>query len=326
MKNILCRHTRQCFISLACTIVLVCFISAVQAVETPVVDIVPPTVSVNNTVVKLTSVRENLREKKFLPKLHPFPNYESWKQCDKEVDENLGVLNGLYMELMFSVMRDSNGKYVQVVRSSKDRCELFLALLRTIRESFDPNFDKKLAVFMNMIPEPDETDDSGQLLISGMAPEHIKNPKTREKYEDAMWKNSKQIVELNIDSALSKLQPIVERDFQEFVLRQYKEEGQQENPQLLDLMEKYRYPEPDKIDLLCKLKIPYKNFRTWESTDGLFKANAKFVSLDKKEVTLEKANGKQTTIELSALRKVDQDYVKEQLAPKPETPKTDSSP
>jgi hypothetical protein len=72
------------------------------------------------------------------------------------------------------------------------------------------------------------------------------------------------------------------------------------------------------------LLVPYA--RDWESTDGLFKTNAKFVSLDKKEVTLEKANGKQTTIELSALRKEDQVYVKEQLAPKPEKSKTDSSP
>jgi hypothetical protein len=42
---------------------------------------------------------------------------------------------------------------------------------------------------------------------------------------------------------------------------------------------------------------------------GLFKVTAKFVSLAKDEVTLEKSDGKQTTIEFSVLRAVDQEYV-----------------
>jgi hypothetical protein len=53
-------------------------------------------------------------------------------------------------------------------------------------------------------------------------------------------------------------------------------------------------------------------FREWQSTDKLFKTTAKFISLDKEEVILERTNGKRTTIEFSALRKEDQDYVKEQ--------------
>jgi hypothetical protein len=56
--------------------------------------------------------------------------------------------------------------------------------------------------------------------------------------------------------------------------------------------------------------------RHWESTDKLFRATAKFIFLDSNgEVNLEKADGKKTTIELSVLRKEDQDYVKEQLKP-----------
>jgi hypothetical protein len=58
--------------------------------------------------------------------------------------------------------------------------------------------------------------------------------------------------------------------------------------------------------------VPY--FREWQSADKLFKATAKFIFLDSNgEVNLEKADGKKTTIELSVLRKEDQDYVKEQL-------------
>ncbi len=66
------------------------------------------------------------------------------------------------------------------------------------------------------------------------------------------------------------------------------------------------------------LKSSYiPGFREWQSTDGLFQSTAKFVSLEKGEVTLEKSDGKRTSIELSALRKEDQAYVKEQNTPKP---------
>jgi hypothetical protein len=57
---------------------------------------------------------------------------------------------------------------------------------------------------------------------------------------------------------------------------------------------------------------PPSNYRNWQSKDGLFKAKAKYVSSDAKNVTLEKENGKQTTIELSVLRDIDQRFVKEQ--------------
>jgi preprotein translocase subunit YajC len=61
------------------------------------------------------------------------------------------------------------------------------------------------------------------------------------------------------------------------------------------------------------LNIPYKGFREWQTNDGLLTLTAKVISVDKKEVKIEKEDGKQFTIELSALRKEDQDYVKRQL-------------
>jgi hypothetical protein len=61
-----------------------------------------------------------------------------------------------------------------------------------------------------------------------------------------------------------------------------------------------------------KITFLKPQFRNWKSTDGLFETHAKFISLDKKnDVTLEKENGKKTTIEFSALQKIDQNYVKE---------------
>jgi hypothetical protein len=146
-----------------------------------------------------------------------------------------------------------------------------------------------------------------------MMPENIKNAKTREKYKKALWENAKRIMEHQIQTRLKDLQPRVQKKFLEFVLKEYKKEPRADE-ELLDLLEKYKYPEPDKIKLLCQLQIPYKGFREWQSTDKLFKATAKFISLDSNgEVTLEKEDGKQTTIELSVLRDIDQRYVQEQM-------------
>jgi hypothetical protein len=61
-----------------------------------------------------------------------------------------------------------------------------------------------------------------------------------------------------------------------------------------------------------KIELLKPQFRNWQSADNLFESRAKFISLDKKnDVTLEKENGKQTTIEFSALSLKDQNYIKE---------------
>jgi hypothetical protein len=44
--------------------------------------------------------------------------------------------------------------------------------------------------------------------------------------------------------------------------------------------------------------------------DKLFKATTKFISLDNGDVTLEKTDGKRTTIEFSVLRNIEQRFIK----------------
>jgi hypothetical protein len=70
---------------------------------------------------------------------------------------------------------------------------------------------------------------------------------------------------------------------------------------------------------------PMTEYRDWETADGFFKAKAKFVSSDGKGVTLEKEDGKRTTVPLADLRWSDK-IVVSGLTPKSEKPKTDSVP
>jgi hypothetical protein len=70
------------------------------------------------------------------------------------------------------------------------------------------------------------------------------------------------------------------------------------------------HPEIAKLQNKTPPVTPKIDFRTWQSTDNQFKTIAKFVSLDKWKVTLEKQDGKQTIVDIAILRKEDQDYIK----------------
>jgi hypothetical protein len=60
-------------------------------------------------------------------------------------------------------------------------------------------------------------------------------------------------------------------------------------------------------------EYPDKGFRIWLSNDKMLKVTAKFISFNNDEITLEKEDGTQMTIELSAFRKEDQDFVKRNI-------------
>jgi hypothetical protein len=95
--------------------------------------------------------------------------------------------------------------------------------------------------------------------------------------------------------------------------------------ELLELFSRSQYPEVEKVKILMELNIPYKNYRTWESDRRKFKTNAKFISIDNRSrVTLEKPDGKQTTIDLHRLRAADRTYVREQTKQTTTQPETES--
>jgi hypothetical protein len=86
----------------------------------------------------------------------------------------------------------------------------------------------------------------------------------------------------------------------------------QDNKKLIQLLEKYQYPEEDKIDILINLNIKYNGYEYWESEDKKNKTVARLIKLDGDFVMLEKTNGKKTKIVLSAFNTEIQNYIKEQ--------------
>jgi hypothetical protein len=98
----------------------------------------------------------------------------------------------------------------------------------------------------------------------------------------------------------------------EYLVRCYSE-SPRDDKKLIQLLEKYKYPEEDKIEILIRLNIEYKGFRIWESQNKRFRTIAKFISLENNFVILEKKDGKQTKIDLSAFDNEKQNYIKLQV-------------
>jgi hypothetical protein len=183
----------------------------------------------------------------------------------------------------------------------------WLSFRMILNESFDTNHDFSVPVYLNLHVYG---------YVSGIDPKYVKEPELRKDYEERLAKNTQLAYERRVQHTLRQLREDATKEMEKFICNAY-ERKPRADQELIDLLEKYKYPEVERIELLCKLNIPYKGFRNWESNDKLFKATAKFISLEKDEVNLEKADSKKTTIELSVLRKEDQDYIKQQLKPKP---------
>jgi hypothetical protein len=165
--------------------------------------------------------------------------------------------------------------------------------------------------------------------VSGMDMSNVDDKATRESY-----KQYKEEIAAKLDKRYSQNTVKTVRKHCSARVKQYLIDAYSLLPyrtsELEAMLTKYKfYPAMSKeiIDAVRKVEKehPDDGFRTWLSNDKLFKTEAKFVSSDSKNVTVEKRDGKQTTVELKLLRKFDQEYVERQLTPKPDKPKTDSS-
>jgi hypothetical protein len=153
---------------------------------------------------------------------------------------------------------------------------------------------------------------------SGIAPENIKEPDIRKEYEKKLKNNSEYTRKFNLQHTLRYLIPRSIEESREFIIRSYSKLPRA-GEELVELLNKYEYPEEEKAKIFKALNIPYKGFREWRTNDGLLTLTAKLISADKNEVKLEKEDGKKITIEIAYLRKEDQDYVKKQREPKTKT-------
>lgn len=181
---------------------------------------------------------------------------------------------------------------------------------------FSKNVSLKIAPNTSLNPSAEG------LFFSGMSPNDIEDPLIRKDYENRIAENTKKIKQIYIQNRLKSLSSDFYEKSNLFFVAAYSCKPL-EDMQIIKLFDKHMYPEREKEKVFEAMNIPYDNYRNWETTDGLFKAKAKFTSSDRKSVTLEKKDGNKVTIELSALRQEDRDYVKEQQNKGGKVPDTD---
>ena len=183
----------------------------------------------------------------------------------------------------------------------KNVLDEWLPFWKMLSESFDQKHDFSIPVYINLGvngPYP-----------SGIDPKHIKEPDIRKDYEERLDKNTQLFYVRRVQLKLRQLLEDATEEIETFVVNAYMREPRADD-ELIQAMEKHELPEDIRVKILSKIGIAYRVFRDWASTDGLFKEIAKFVSLEEDVVTLEKADGSTTTIEFSALRELDRDYIR----------------
>jgi hypothetical protein len=227
----------------------------------------------------------------------------------ESVDSKLTQIN-----LLKILLRPKRGLLSSDEKMNSKRSERIARLTELVMEMYvryepdwNPNDPKNRPVSESKIYD----------VISNERPNPITEPEEAKKYE----RFSRRVAEYwqkKHDQEMLAIFPTFFDTVNKTIIDSYSVEPRDDND-LIQLLEKSKYPFVEQIKILCQLNIPYKGFRNWESTDKLFKATARFISLEKGEVNLEKADGKKTSIELSVLRKEDQDYVKKQLEPEKKT-------
>jgi hypothetical protein len=223
-----------------------------------------------------------------------------------------------FVQLCYQITRSNKSKLYSFNKMPRDEIKKsrlmyaneILDFRHSICQNIDKDFDFSITVYRNIHFPGYEAGGESKV---------ITNLDDRKKYEAALWKNNVNAWQLSIQRTLTDCNSDLTEVLSKFFINAYGKIPRDDD-ELVELLNKYEYPEAEKAKIFRALNIPYNGFREWRTNDGLLTLMAKLISADKKEVKLEKEDGKKFTIEIAYLRKEDQDYVKKQLEPEPKTP------
>ena len=180
--------------------------------------------------------------------------------------------------------------------------KLLLQYRQVLFTLYDPTHNFSKPIYMNI--------QAGGTYSAGTNPKNIKEPDIRKDYEERLEKNAKLARERRIQITLKHLISSVLKNSNEFLINAYSQ-APRADAELVELLEKYDYPEEEKSQVFKSLKIPYQILREWQLQDGT-KITARFISLTGDNVVLETKDKKRQTVVLSELRDEDQKYAREQ--------------
>ena len=242
------------FIALFCTAIFAENQDADTPASQPQERVIESSDYLKEMLPKIEKVAKALKEKSFYLQVSPVPLKEETDHCRETVEELQRFLRDTAHTLVFSSFINQP---IRVNWQRKDRAELFLAILKAVGDAIDPDYKDIFSGGprgqMNVYPIPDESDDTGQFFLPNMLPEDIKHPKTRENYMIASWENSKIIMNSSMHRDLTEIQSKIPRSFHWHAIRDYAQEPHADQ-ELIYLLERYDYPEAERIKLLADLE------------------------------------------------------------------------
>jgi hypothetical protein len=243
---------------------------------------------------------------------------------DRKIKTNPDIQNEFFISLKYHsklisclTLRVTNNKDVTEYNKIRKNVSLYwLEFIQYMGNFIDKNHDFSVRIFENIAP-------IGGPYLAGVEPSAIKEDDIRKNYEKRLEINERLSAERSLQIRVRNEMNWALSESSSYLKKEYI--SATDATELLKLLEKYDYPVQESVILLSRFGIPYKDFRQWQTNDDLFKLTAKLISVDKKEIKIEKEDGKQFTIEISALCKKDQDYVKRQLDSETKTLKNEKS-
>jgi hypothetical protein len=242
--------------------------------------------------------------------------YKKYIQYNKDgkIKTDQNIQNEFFISLKYHsklisclIFRVANNKDVAEYKKIHKSIGIYwLEFIQYMGNFIDKNHDFSVRIFERIAPI------DGQYL-AGVDPSTIKEDDIQKDYEKKLERNERLSVERFLQVKIRDEMKWALSESSSYLKKEYI--SATDATELFKLLEKYDYPIHESVILLSSFNIPYKGFRQWQTNDGLLKLTAKLISADKKEIKIEKEDGKQFTIELSALRKEDQDYVKRQREP-----------
>ncbi|MDR1477520.1 MAG: hypothetical protein LBJ00_01100 [Planctomycetaceae bacterium] len=190
--------------------------------------------------------------------------------------------------------------------------ELWQSVFNSIEHDWEHNVPKKF--LMEYTPS---TSFKG-IFISGQSSEGIEDPIVKKEYTEYLAKrealSEKATVQKQAKNVVRTNKDIVKKYIVDsYSLRPFAASELETLLKDSKLDEVFAKEILDAVRKAEKEAPPPSAYRNWHSKDGLFKAKAKFISSDSKSVTMEKEDGKQTTMVIEDLRSVDQRFIKEQI-------------
>jgi hypothetical protein len=207
--------------------------------------------------------------------------------------------------IVYYMLFDPDEASSEILTNRKIRVSKIIELWQSISNSIEPDWSP-----YGRLPPYWPPASYTETFHSGQSPDGIKDPIVKKEYTEYLEKRealsnkaidqqeAKDVVRINKDGVKKYIiQSYSLRPFATSELEKLLQDNKVDAAFAQEILDAVKKAEKD--------APPPSIYRNWQSKDGLFKAKAKFISADDKNVTLEKEDGKQTTIEISVLRTVD---------------------